>query len=217
VFNFTVTGSKAGFTNGTANIAITRPAVTATVISGFSSGAAQPNDMVVLVLEEEDADKAEWAEAAGNPESVTLTVVDDLRASFTAPTVATTQDFQFDSLACDATAGTLVTATVTIPVQVGTVVIDFSSIGNEIELNETINLLDFITVENIDPADIEATFGAEEPDGVDFDLVNDVDNPTLTVTAGTGETVTVTVQIFGTSGLLDQDEVGDTLTIVDPE
>ena len=84
----------------------------------------------------------------------------------------------------------------TVPIQVADVVL---SLPGTIAVGQVIDLDDSVTVTRIDPNDVVALFTVT-PDTVER-ILNANDN-TLQVMNGVGNTLTVSVDVFGTAGML---------------
>ena len=221
-FTFVATGTLAGFAPGFADVTITVKAFIPPleIVGTKSSGAAQPGETVDLDLDDgEDAEwKAVWSQVPGPVDAGPLTVVNDRSATFVAPNpiLMAGQDpvsvaLTFTATGCRADMpGLGLTGEVSVPIQVASVQLDLDDCVN---VGANLTLSDFVTLSG-EPAGVELLFfvtnGGTLPPGVDVEVDGDV----LTVIAGAGETIEITVQVFATANLLA--EATDTIDIEDP-
>jgi len=229
IFSFTATASASGYSNGARTVGfILRDFSETEQVATKSSGAAGPGDTVTLSLGDtvptDWLDSAEWEQNEGNLPAVTPLIPEGPGGvTFTAPNVTETTDLEFTvTIIGGCPLGTL-TGSVTVPIQVADVVFDLPS---TIAVGETLDLDDddnpdtgqpILTITGA-PTDREVLFfpaaedNGELPEGVEVTV--DQDTGVMTVSAGIGETIQITVQVFGTAGLLA--EASDTIEIVAP-
>ncbi|MFQ5464067.1 MAG: thrombospondin type 3 repeat-containing protein, partial [Phycisphaerae bacterium] len=239
-FTVTVTTTDPGFTDGSASVTVTRPAVAPTLLDvARNGGAVQPGEEASLDVKDTSPlisanATAFWsADTTDNSDAVSITADpnDALRATFVAPAVTQCTDLSFSVLVCtirEDGSNLLVTSSLstTVPIQVGTVDLSFAASGNSATIGTPVLLAGSTTVDATGCTGLKAVYsvsgvpaGAVVPADVAFDLVQedpDANPPvpaTLTFTAGAGEQVTVTVQLFGQSGMVASDLIGDTLNI----
>ncbi len=231
IFSFTATASATGYSNGVRTVGfILRDFTEAEQVATKSSGAAGPGDTVTLSLGDavptDWLDPAEWEQNEGNLPAVTPLTPEGLGGvTFTAPNVTETTDLEFTvTITGGCSLGTL-TGSVTVPVQVADVVFNLPSTitvgeAGALDLDDDDNLetgQPILTITGA-PADREVLFfpAAEDngqlPEGVEV-TVNQ-DTGVMTANSGVGVTIQITVQIFGTAGLLA--EASDTIEIVAP-
>jgi len=220
VFRFEASANLTGFSTGTDLVDVTVNDFTSTAQFGGStvksSGSALPGDNVTLDLADiVPADwTATWRQVAGELPAVALTKSGTRAATFTAPNVATTTILNFQAAGCSPLAlGQGLSGTLAIPVQVASVTINLPANIQDSDC-ETLDLADFVTVTGI-TSGFELLFFASSngdlPPGVV--LGEDVsETGSLSVTSGAGESITITVQVVGTAGFLD--EASDTIAIV---
>ncbi len=217
-FTFTATGSttQSGYTSGTDPITVLRAGV-----GPKTSGDVKPGDEnVTLTLDSltEGQDvpagwSADWSQTSGD--AVTLTPLNDLYVSFTAPSVTETTDLVFEvtinGTDC-ATAPTFTSVTVQVQV-VDDLVFD---LPDTIAVGEVLNLEDYwSTSASVTVNEFTVQYFVEDPppDSLEYNL--DQDAGTLEFTAGAADTViTVSMKVFGTAGELA--EAADTIVLTAP-
>lgn len=226
-FAFEARASAPGYADGRAIVVFTlRDFTDTTQVATTSTGAAQPGEIVTLALAE--SVPATWLTTTQweqNPDSVpvvALSPTGDGQVEFVVPSVDETTDLHFTVTTDGCLLGRL-TGSVTVPIQVAQLVFDLPStitIGGTLDLDDDNNpdtgepILTIIGA----PAYREILFFASAEGGgelpPDVDLSIDRDTGVMTVSAGVGDTFQVTVQVFGTAGLLA--EASDTIEIVAP-
>jgi hypothetical protein len=187
---------------------------TPTSVQTKSSGAAVPGSLVVLSLNEDLPNACEaaavWSQTGG-PMVDNLVHQGDGSARFTTPTqdqIPTTMNLTFVvNIPASCSVGAR-TGTITVPVQVANLVFD---LPGTLALNAPLNLVDFTAV-NGAPSDFLVLYFSQEPlpDGVVLDI--NQFTSTLTVTAGVGQPIRITVQVFAAAGLLA--EASDVIQVV---
>jgi hypothetical protein len=156
---------------------------------------------------------AAWEGDAANNPAVTLTAVPPSEATFTAPDPDETALLTFTATipedptgvaGCDLGA---LTGTLTVPIQVADVTLDFAPVSDEIHVGVPVSLWDHTAISGIDPASVVSLYAAakpgdgELPPGVTLSI--NQDTGVLLVTAGADETpLEITVEVFGTAGSL---------------
>jgi len=226
IFTFEATASASGWSDGTATRGfILRNFTETTQVATRTSGAASPGDTVTLspgdLIPHDWFDTMQWEQDEGNEPAVTPLTPDGWGGvTFTAPGVTETTDLTFTVRTNGCGLGEL-TGSATVPVQVAEVTFDLPTsitVGDTLDLDDDDNPdtgEKILTITGA-PADPEILFFAaavgngELPAGVELTI--DQDTGVMTVTTGAGETIQVTVQVFGTAGLLA--EVSDTINIV---
>ena len=229
IFEFKATASVANYSNGQAIVGfILRGFTETTQVATKSSGAAGPGDTVTLSLGNavpaDWLDPAEWEQNEGNLPAVTPLIPEGPGGvTFTAPGVAETTDLEFTVTITQGCPLGILTGSVTVPIQVADVTFDLPStitVGGTLDLDDDNNPdtgQPILTIVGAPPDREVLFFPAAEgngqlPPGVDVTI--DQDTGVMTANSGVGETIQVTVQIFGTAGLLAEDS--DTIEIVAP-
>lgn len=209
MFTFQALGTDGTTTNGK-QVTITRQASTKT--SGAALSSALPGvtpETVTLSLADNDPnlpaawDAATWSQSGSDPAGtdVTLSVLNDTEATFTAPGVLATTTLLFEAVVAEGTADE---CTLTAEVEVQYAEVEFV-LPDSIAIGEVITLNDFVT---LDGAPVEVTLlfstNGELPASVMLTLDADPDTgiTTLEVSEGAGEQFTVHLSVFGTGGEL---------------
>lgn len=226
VMRFRVTASAAGFTTANAELQVsTFTACSAlTQCGGYSvrtktSGDAQPNEVVMLELadEEDNLVNVSWAQISGPPAVDFVNSPATSTATFRAPNVATTTDLVFRATFDCPNQDVLGDATVS--VQVGT--LDLSGFPATVNEGDSVNLHD-LTVVAVPPAPTNHTVvyfarspgGGELPANVQVSMSTNGVNGLLTIhSVPAGNTdIEILAQLFGTAGVLDV--ATQTITVV---
>ncbi len=220
VMTFQATGTATGFSSGSDTAIVQTRQLDTTVILTKSSGAAQPGEVVAIDLADEENQSLTiiWVQDAVDTIRATLSQPGGSNeATFTAPSVTTTTDLHFVAVgACGNVAGGLVPAgKLTVSVQVASVVLELGP-TDPASVNDVITLTNFTTTQNA-PVGAELLYFASAQGSSDdlppgTTVTIDQDAGTLTInTAPDGTVIEITVQLFGTAGLLATDS--DTITI----
>ncbi len=201
VFTFRATGSASDHSDASDTVSVTLNGFSDTTqVSTKTTGAARSSalpladgaDTVTLSLGDDVPAgwTAEWEQT--DPVAVPLTTVSDREASFPAPDVTETVNLSFEAVVTTGCPLGELTGTATVPIQYAEITL---TLPDCIEVGSDLTLSAFVGVTGA-PADHEVLFFVS--DGVDVVVNGDV----LTVNAGAGQAIEVTVQVFGTAGLL---------------
>jgi len=207
---FTARGTAPGFQPGQGSVTITLPAFTTTTeLATKTSGATQPGEVVSLNLRA--SVPAGWGDTATWSDDTGLTIGfddndSDGTATFTAPAVAETTILSFTVTTEGCSVGIL-TGSASVPVQVAT--LNFTL--TEVVIDAPVILSSFAQLTGA-PDSTVIIFSIDDPP--DVERTYDPENFTLTVTSGAGNTLTITVQVFGAAGLLASTDPPVTINIV---
>ena len=201
--DFRATANATGFAQGTDQVRVTTRSLLLK-----SSGAAQPTDVDPVTLdiadEEDQSLDVAWSQDPGDATQVTLTQnPGSNEATFDPPSVATTTDLHFIATSPCAGGGNQ-TGRLTVQIQVGEVTLALPATINE---GSSISLPTFTTVSASAPTSRNVLFFATDENGDELPanvIVSINAANMLTVTSAPDDTVIqITVQLFGTAGLLD--------------
>lgn len=217
--NFQATGTGPSNCPGTDTVRVDTKPLDTTAILTKSSGAAQPGEVVSIDLADEENQSLDivWVQDAADTVRVTLSQTNGSNeATFTAPNVNATTDLHFVAIgACvNGQPGTVDAGKQTVSIQKATVDLNLPATINE---GSTITLTTFTTVTNA-PVGAELLYfasavGSSDDLPVGVTVTVDQDAGTLTIDGAPAgaTTIEVTVQLFGTAGLLATDS--DTISI----
>lgn len=227
-FEFTATGSLSPtFSDGATTVNVTMNAYTSMVmIDTRSSGAALPGDAVEIELDDNDPDfnsswQVVWEQQDGDTEQLAGDALvqdpdDSPIATFTAPAVDTSTTLNFNATGCRADLlGAGLDGSIAIPVQIANVTFDLPAsitIGDDpLQLDDAL----YLNVTDA-PGTLTILFFADNngtlPPGVNISIDQDTNQLTVANDSATATGITITVQVFGTAGLLA--EASDTIDIV---